>query len=116
MLSDWNRELRRGLLQLIILIKIRITPLHGYAIFKEVREDFFCDIKAGTIYSLLQRLKDREIVGIFKKDDYTLYKLTPLGLNLLEKMIKSWHPASVTIQDFITQLFKKSQEDHGQDE
>ena len=56
--SHWERDFRRGLLQLmtLMLVRLRTDEAHGYGLIKIIRETGV-QLKAGTIYPLLKRME-----------------------------------------------------------
>ena len=109
--KHWERDIRRGLLQLMILMLIRLrTPdAHGYGLIKLIRETGIgIDLKAGTIYPLLKRMeddgmiiqhKDVESPGIQRK----IYTITEIGEKLIEEMIGTYF----SYHDFIKRWYQE---------
>ncbi|MFX0087248.1 MAG: PadR family transcriptional regulator [Candidatus Hodarchaeota archaeon] len=99
-LKNWERDLRRGLLQLMILmlIRLRTQEAHGYGLIKLIQETGI-ELKAGTIYALLKRMeKDGLITSIIafdpEADDSGLpkkfYTITEYGDDMIEGMVETY--------------------------
>lgn len=102
--KHWERDFRRGLLQLMILmlIKLRTQDAHGYGLIKLIRETRIgIQLKAGTIYPLLKRMEtDGFIISVIAEDikapgmPRRIYTITPAGEEMIEEMMgtyKSYH-------------------------
>ena len=98
--KHWERDLRRGLLQLMILmlIRLRTEEAHGYGLIKLIRKtDIGIDLKAGTIYPLLKRMEDDRLIISITADDLEspgvprrIYTITKLGEEMIEEMINTY--------------------------
>ena len=76
-----------------VLLAIAVEPLHGYGIIREVetRTDGLIRLRSGSLYTLLQRLLDEELIA--ESDDRPApdedderrryYRVTPLGRSVL---------------------------------
>lgn len=104
-LKLWNRDMNRGLLQLLVLAIIvdndekNLPPCHGYSISKIIIEISKETIRvaAGTIYPLLHRLRDKGLIREMQSSDYdlnrrnpTLYTSTEAGKTFLGNMLDRW--------------------------
>jgi PadR family transcriptional regulator PadR len=94
----WERDFRRGLLQLMILmlIRLRTEEAHGYGLIKMIRETSV-NIKAGTIYPLLKRMEQDRLIESFLADDpdqpgqpRRIYTVTSLGEEMIDYMIDTY--------------------------
>jgi PadR family transcriptional regulator PadR len=65
--DTWRTEIRRGLLQYAVLAIVRRheTGIHGYGIAKELEErtDGLLQVKEGTLYPILHRLKKERLLN-----------------------------------------------------
>lgn len=109
--KHWERDLRRGLLQLMILILIRLQSLpskdnekekeshaHGYGLIKVIR-DSGIPLKAGTIYPLLKRMEDDGLITSIPATDIDspimarkIYTITEIGEEMIEEMMDTYSP------------------------
>jgi DNA-binding PadR family transcriptional regulator len=98
-MSHWERDFRRGLLQLMILmlIRLRTEEAHGYGLIKLIRETGV-QLKAGTIYPLLKRMEKDGLIESFLADDADqpgqarrIYIITSDGEEMIDQMIETYH-------------------------
>lgn len=111
--KHWERDIRRGLLQLMILmlIRLRTQDAHGYGLIKLIRETGIgIDLKAGTIYPLLKRMEDDGMIKQHRADDIDspgmqrkIYTITEIG----EKMIKEMIGTYFSYHDFIKRWYQE---------
>ncbi|TFG30976.1 PadR family transcriptional regulator [Candidatus Thorarchaeota archaeon] len=66
--DTWRIEIRRGVLQYAVLaiVKRNETGIHGYGIAKELEErtDGLLQVKEGTLYPILHRLKKERLINV----------------------------------------------------
>ena len=76
-----------------VLLALAGTPRHGYGIIQEVQERTagLIRLRTGTLYTLLQRLSDEDLIEPAAQADRgdpsgrrRHYKLTPFGQDVLE--------------------------------
>ncbi|MFX0016053.1 MAG: PadR family transcriptional regulator [Promethearchaeota archaeon] len=99
-IKHWKRDFRRGLLQLMILmlIKLRTQDAHGYGLIKLIRESGIgIQLKAGTIYPLLKRMENDELISSVIADDSDspgmprrIYTIETAGENMIEEMMSTY--------------------------
>ncbi len=96
--KSWERDIRRGLLQLMILmlIRLRTEEAHGYGLIKLIRETGI-ELKAGTIYPLLSRLEKYDLISSILADDKDspglprrIYTITRKGEDMIDEMIETY--------------------------
>ncbi|UCE14452.1 MAG: PadR family transcriptional regulator [Candidatus Heimdallarchaeota archaeon] len=115
--KHWERDLRRGLLQLMILILIRLQSLpssgnekekeshaHGYGLIKVIR-DSGIPLKAGTIYPLLKRMEDDGLISSIPATGIDsaivarkIYTITDIGEEMIEEMMDTYSPYHESIK------------------
>ena len=92
-----ERELRRGVLDLIVLRVLADGPTYGYQLVTEVaeRSEGELELHEGTLYPLLYRLEEQGLVrtewdtpdrGAPRK----YYRLTAPGRKRLEELRREW--------------------------
>ena len=104
----FNKELKKGSLELLILSVLEGHPRHGYEIGKllEKRSDGRLAFPVSTLYSILYRLEDRgwtkgrwaEKKGTRQRCYYTL---TPEGKKVLAKQQQEWKAFTTVVNDVI---------------
>ncbi|MFA0815622.1 MAG: PadR family transcriptional regulator [Anaerofustis sp.] len=88
-------QLMRGTLEGCILKLIGTEPTYGYELMMRLRNHGFSDISEGTLYPLLVRLENKELLGsefrpspLGPKRKY--YTLTEEGRDYLRDFEESW--------------------------
>ena len=104
----FNRELKKGSLELLILSVLEGHPRHGYEIGKllEKRSDGRLEFPVSTLYSILYRMEDRgwidgrwdEKKGQRRRCYYTL---TPKGKRALAQQQQEWKAFTAVVNDVI---------------
>jgi len=93
----FDRELKKGSAELLILSLIEVRPRHGYEISKQIeaRSDGTLSFHVASLYPLLYRLEKRgwikgqwvEKAGQRRR---RYYKLTPEGRKVLKAQRSAW--------------------------
>ena len=104
----FNRELKKGSLELLVLSVLEGHPRHGYEIGKllEKRSDGRLEFPVSTLYSILYRMEDRgwidgrwdEKKGQRRRCYYTL---TPKGKRALAQQQQEWKAFTAVVNDVI---------------
>lgn len=94
-ISEWNSQVRRGVLELCILSLIEQSPRYGYEIVTELAKAPPLAAGEGTIYPLLRRLKKDGWLETFWQESAAgpprqYYRLTTAGLQGLQAMRSEW--------------------------
>jgi len=96
-------ELRRGSLVLAVLGCLR-SEQYGYTLRKALA-DRRTDIEEGTLYPLLRRL---ETQGLLRsewreadKRNKRFYRLSPLGAEVLEKLLAEWKSIDSSLNEIL---------------
>jgi len=101
-LDKWQSQIRKGTLELIILLALNKTEYYGYELIRTIRDTLDMDMSEGTIYPILTRLKKAELVssrwdhaesGMPRK----YYQITNKGLQTLQAMTTEWKNFSGSI-------------------
>lgn len=94
-IENWESQVRKGMLDFIILLCLRKREYYGYELIKTIKAASELEISEGTIYPLLNRLKKEELVtsrweekesGIPRK----YYGITAKGRAALAEVKNSW--------------------------
>lgn len=83
-------------IQVLILLKLRKEPAHGYDILKELDNEFagLWQLKSGTLYPALHKLKEKGLIAekgrIEQEDvpDKLLYEITEKGEKILGEIFQ----------------------------
>jgi len=92
---NWNKQIRKGLLELDILNDIRNRRMYAYEIERKFRKSQGLLISRGAIYNILKRFKQHRLVRteVTKSPDgpkRKYYQLTKLGRETLVQMNACW--------------------------
>jgi PadR family transcriptional regulator PadR len=93
----FDRELKRGTLEMILLKLLAERPMYGYELVStlEQRGGVQFQIKEGTLYPVLYRLEDASYIqpewetperGVPRK----YYHITSAGTQQLERLLTEW--------------------------
>lgn len=93
--SDWNSQLRRGVLELCVLRTLRDEPSYGYEIVTTLQTLGPLAAGENTVYPLLRRLKVDRHLETFARDSPTgpprqYYRLTASGRRRLASLEAEW--------------------------
>jgi PadR family transcriptional regulator PadR len=106
-LSEWNSQLRRGVLELSILALIDQGPQYGYEIVTRLAAVPQLAAGEGTVYPLLRRLKKDGVLETFWQESAAgpprqYYKLTARGQEALSGMRREWQQLIQAVGTFVT--------------
>ncbi len=108
-ITKWESQVRKGMLDFIILICLAKQEFYGYELIKKIKEIAEINVSEGTIYPLLNRLKKDELIiskwvemdtGIPRK----YYQITEKGENILAGMKRAWGKFSTSIDQLMAEL------------
>lgn len=94
-LSNWISQVKKGTLAFITLNILKDNEYYGYELIEKIRKHSAMEIAEGTLYPLLNRLKDEGLIssrwveqesGIPRK----YYVLTKTGITTLKEMCVFW--------------------------
>ncbi len=95
--KTFDREMKRGTLEMILLKLLAERPMYGYELVStlEQRGGEQFQLKEGTLYPVLYRL---ETAGLVEAKWETLergvprkyYRLTPAGTDQLKTLVEDW--------------------------
>jgi len=104
--ETWQEQLRRGSLDLAILLSVSPGPRYGLAIIQHL--DAFTDlvVTEGTIYPILARLTREGLLDATWVEDEAphprkYYRLTRAGAQRLEQMKREWRAFADKIRRLI---------------
>lgn len=103
-----RKELKTGVLELVILALLIDREMYGYEINQELsdRSKGKVEVKEGTLYPILYRLEEKKVIegyweapkGRGKPRKY--YRVTPIGSEYFKRYKEEW----LTISKFMDQL------------
>ncbi|NJI58464.1 PadR family transcriptional regulator [Microbacterium oxydans] len=88
-------EMLKGTLEGIVLALLAEQPAYGYEITTRIRDHGFTDIAEGTIYALLVRIEQKNLVDVEKVPSEKgpprkVYTLNAQGRQELEEFWTTW--------------------------
>lgn len=104
--SEWNSQVRRGVLELCILALIEKGPRYGYEIVTQLADEPQLAAGEGTVYPLLRRLRKDGWLDTFWQESAAgpprqYYRLTPIGLSALTSMRNEWKELVQAVSHYI---------------
>lgn len=105
--ANWQEQLRRGGLELAILLAVSSGPRYGLAIIQYLEAFTDLVITEGTIYPILGRLTREGLLAAEWVEGEAphprkYYRLTRLGATRLAEMKAQWHVFAGKISRLIT--------------
>jgi len=104
----FNRDLKKGSAEILVLSLLETRPRHGYEIGKmiEARSKGRIQFRIGSLYPILCRLEDRSlIVGRWVEKPgqrrRRFYRLTPAGRKFLVSQRGNWQEFVLTINRIV---------------
>lgn len=103
LLENLRLELRRGSLILAVLACLR-SEQYGYTLRKAL-SDRGMEIEEGTLYPLLRRLETQGLLlsewREEEKRNKRFYRLSPLGTEILEKLLAEWKAIDSSLDQIV---------------
>jgi PadR family transcriptional regulator PadR len=94
-LENWQTQLRKGLLDIVVLNLLNRGASHGYEMVQKMKRIEGLQIREGNIYPVLARLETDGLVTNYSQTSSDgpprkYFKLTEAGQKTLEEMNKHW--------------------------
>ncbi len=94
-IEKWLPQVRKGLLEFMILEIVAGQVSYGYEIASRLKTALRVQIAEGTLYPLLKRLvRDELVTTQWVTDNQSgprkYYEITPLGSEVLRRMREEW--------------------------
>jgi PadR family transcriptional regulator, regulatory protein PadR len=103
--DSWQEQLRRGGLELAILLTVARHPRYGLEIIRHLEAFTDLVVTEGTIYPILARLsRDRWLVAEWREEGShprKYYRLTDRGRTRLAEMTDSWRDFAAKLDRLI---------------
>ena len=95
LLARWERQLRKGLLHLLVLAVLDQGETYGYKLIAGLSKHLGAEMAEGTIYPLLSRLQTEKLISahwqIMESGPARQnYRMTDAGRELLSAMHTHW--------------------------
>lgn len=103
-----NPQLKKGILELIVLLCIAERDMYGYEIVSQISE--VIDVKEGTIYPLLRRLTSEGYFETYLKESTEgpprkYYHLTKVGENRVNRLKEEWLALNKSVTTFLKEEY-----------
>ena len=97
--DNWQSQLRKGFLNIVILNLLKQERCHGYEMVRILKETMDLSLSAGNIYPILARLKNDHLIESSTEASSDgpprkYFYLTDAGEVELAKMNKHWDKIS----------------------
>lgn len=98
-LDELNKQLKKGVLEIIILKLISKEETYGYEIIKylETESEGYYAMKEGSLYPILYRLEDKDLIESFRSESLEgrkvprkYYRITEKGKLVLKSQLEGW--------------------------
>ncbi|MCE5187340.1 MAG: PadR family transcriptional regulator [Planctomycetaceae bacterium] len=101
--DNWQTQLRKGVLDIVLLNLLSHGDSHGYEMVQRMRQIEGLAIREGNVYPILARLEQEELVEGYKQASKDgpprkYYKLTPAGVQTLLDMNRHWEQMIASIE------------------
>ena len=106
--SRFERQLKRGALEMLVLSLVCEKPAHGYELLSEIaaRSSGELSLKEGTLYPILYRLEDdgciaSEWSATGRAAPKKVYRATDAGRTELARQMSVWRAFCQCVNNFI---------------
>ena len=102
--ASWATQLRKGVVELMILRLLDAETLYGYAIVRELKERGGLVAGEGTVYPVLRRLESDGLVSAAWSDEgpagpRKYYHITEAGRAFLMRAWAEWRSVVAALDD-----------------
>jgi PadR family transcriptional regulator, regulatory protein PadR len=102
-ISNWQSQLRKGLLDMVILNLLQHGRCHGYEMVQALKKMDGLQIREGNIYPILARLEMDALLASRKEPSQEgpprkCYEITELGRRTVTEMNQHWDQMNERIQ------------------
>lgn len=94
-ISKWQSQLRKGILEMVILNILQFRTCHGYEMVQNLKQIEGLQMREGNIYPILARLEMESLLTSKKQPSAEgpprkYYEITKLGLSTITEMNRHW--------------------------
>jgi PadR family transcriptional regulator, regulatory protein PadR len=98
----WISQLRKGLVELLVLAALRQQEVYGYQLLQRLASLDGLALTESTLYPVLARLAADRLVAVRQVPSPAgpprrYYRLTPAGAKRLEDMLAHWRQVNASI-------------------
>ena len=101
-----DTQLKKGVLEMCILVQLSKLDMYGYEIMKII-QDIFPDVYDGSIYTILRRLKGEGYTETYLKDVPSggparkYYRITELGREYCGQIVSEWSRMAERVESLL---------------
>lgn len=112
--DKYERQMKKGVLDMLVLKLLESEPRYGYQIIQELKDksgDVF-SLKDGTLYPILYRLEDDGLVvsrwseAVGKQVQRKYYEITQTGRSELKSIEQTWQSIASGISQVLSECSK----------
>ena len=112
--DKYERQMKKGVLDMLVLKLLESEPRYGYQIIQELKDksgDVF-SLKDGTLYPILYRLEDDGLVvsrwseAVRKQVPRKYYEITQTGRSELKSIEQTWQSIVSGISQVLSECSK----------
>ena len=112
--DKYERQMKKGVLDMLVLKLLESEPRYGYQIIQELKDksgDVF-SLKDGTLYPILYRLEDDGLVvsrwseAVGKQVPRKYYEITQVGRSELKSTEQTWQSIVSGISQVLSECSK----------
>ena len=105
-MTEWESQLRRGVVELAVLASIGQGESYGYRIVSDLQRLDGLQLTESTVYPVLARLAREGMLAIRTEDSPSgpnrrYYRLTTAGRLRLRRMAESWKTVSESLKGLL---------------
>ena len=94
-IDNWQTQLRKGMLDIVILSLLSHGPCHGYELVRRMKTIEGLKIREGNVYPILARLQTEKLVACYTEPSVDgpprkYFKVTAAGQKTLADMNTHW--------------------------
>lgn len=103
--SDFDPQLLKGLLTLLLLTLLAEREDYGYSLVERLREGGLGEVAEGSVYPALARLERSRLVATYRVPSdrgpaRKYYRLSEAGLDELRDRVDAWHHLAHVVEHF----------------
>lgn len=104
-IENWQTQLRKGILDIVIMNLLSHGPCHGYEMVRQLKTIQGLTMREGNIYPILARLEQDGLIESYTESSTDgpprkYFRLTTAGREILGQMNQHWQQ----MIDSITQI------------
>jgi PadR family transcriptional regulator PadR len=94
-IDNWQTQLRKGLLDVVIMNLLSHGPCHGYEMVRQLKKIQGLQMREGNIYPILVRLEEESLIKSYTQSSTDgpprkYFELTQAGMEILDQMNLHW--------------------------